>query len=242
MSLAKAQTESSSVNPVPSQTTDADLRHTAHFNSLEPSQQPLCTVERLSIPVGREFFRGFLHLPASYSAENVERVAAAAILCSGAHGGVAGPSGSYIAIGDKLATLKHGVPVLRVDYRYPADTKPCSEDVVAAMDYLENTYSINKFVLVGWSFGGAPVFTVAANEKGKVERSLTKYHDVEYTDILKNGLLHALLLLVKQKRQEELNSYLLVQYFSYMGQTTQGSAHNVLKACTMHMVPRETGH
>ncbi|KEF54895.1 uncharacterized protein A1O9_09338 [Exophiala aquamarina CBS 119918] len=165
---AKAPTESSFINAVSSQPPNADLCYTAHFNALEPSQQPLYTVERLSIPVSREFVRGFLHLPPSYSAQNAERVAAAAILCSGAGGGVAGPCGSYITIGDKLATLNHGVPVLRVDYRYPADTKPCSEDVVAAMDYLENTYSISKFVLVGWSFGGAPVFTVAANEKERV--------------------------------------------------------------------------
>jgi len=135
---------------------------------------------------------------------------------------VAGPSGSYIAIGDKLASLNHGVPVLRVDYRYAADIKPCSEDVVAAMEYLESTYSISKFVLVGWSFGGAPVFTVAANEKGNVARPLTNHDDVEYTDKPKNGLLHALLLLVKQEPLEASNNCRLGQYSSYMGQAITG--------------------
>jgi hypothetical protein len=169
MSPDKPLADSSSAKIIPSQPADTDLRHATHFDALTPSQEPRCTVERLSMPVGREFVRGFLHLPSGYSRDNVDRVAAAAILCSGAHGGVAGPSGSYISIGDKLATLHQGVPVLRVDYRYAADTKPCSEDVIAAMDYLENEYSIAKFVLVGWSFGGAPVFTVAAKEKGKRE-------------------------------------------------------------------------
>lgn len=159
--------DSLSAKVIPSQPADTDLRNSARIDVLRPSQHPLCTVERLSIPVGREFVRGFLHLPSGYSRDIVRRVAAAAILCSGAGGGVAGPSGSYVSIGDKLATLHQGVPVLRVDYRYAANTKPCSEDVIAAMDYLESAYSINKFVLVGWSFGGAPVFTVAAKEKGK---------------------------------------------------------------------------
>lgn len=147
--------------------TGSGLDHTAHFDILEASQQPLCTVERLSIPVEKDSVRGFLHLPAGYSEGNVDRVTAAVILCSGAGGGVAGPSGIYISISDKLASLTRGIPVLRVDYRYPAQTKPCSADVTAAMDYLEKGYSVQKFVLVGWSFGGAPVFTVAAREKGR---------------------------------------------------------------------------
>lgn len=111
---------------------------------------------------------GFLHLPSGYSRDSLDRIAAAVIICSGAGGGVAGPSGLYVSMGDKLASLRHGVPVLRVNYRYAAQTKPCSEDVIAAMNYLEKTYSITRFVLVGWSFGGAPVFTVAASEKGRV--------------------------------------------------------------------------
>lgn len=168
---------SSSTKVVPTQplSTENDLHHTTHFDTLKLSHQPLCTVERLSIPVRREFVPGFLHLPAGYSRDSLGRVAAAVILCSGAGGGVAGPSGLYVSMGDKLASLRHGVPVLRVNYRYAAQTKPCSEDVIAAMNYLEKTYSITRFVLVGWSFGGAPVFTVAASEKGRV----VCYHHTE---------------------------------------------------------------
>ncbi|KAL1967190.1 hypothetical protein VTN77DRAFT_3481 [Rasamsonia byssochlamydoides] len=36
------------------------------------------------------------------------------------------------------------------------------------MDYLAEQYSSSKFVLVGWSFGGSPCFTVAANEPDRV--------------------------------------------------------------------------
>ncbi|OAP57789.1 hypothetical protein AYL99_08527 [Fonsecaea erecta] len=141
------------------------LEHASKFGTLKQVQKSLCTTERLSVPVGGTSVRGLLHLPAGY-AENKERVAAAAILLSGAGGGVVGPSSMYISIGDKVASLRRGIPVLRLDYRYPAHDTPCVEDVVAAMDHLEQKYSIRKFVLVGWSFGGAPVFTVGGQEKG----------------------------------------------------------------------------
>ena len=32
------------------------------------------------------------------------------------------------------------------------------------MSHLESTYGLNRFVLVGWSFGGAPVFTTAGQD------------------------------------------------------------------------------
>ncbi|OAL36484.1 hypothetical protein AYO20_04100 [Fonsecaea nubica] len=89
--------------------------------------------------------------------ENKDKVPAGAILLSGAGGGVVGPSSMYVSVGDKLASLRQGMPVLRLDYRYPAHDAPCVEDVTAAMDHLEEQYSIRRFVLVGWSFGGAPV-------------------------------------------------------------------------------------
>ncbi|EXJ69664.1 uncharacterized protein A1O5_06735 [Cladophialophora psammophila CBS 110553] len=73
----------------------------------------------------------------------------------------------HVSIVDKLASLRQGIPVLRLDYRYPADNMPCVEDVTAAMDHLDQNYSIRKFVLVGWSLGGAPVFTVSGREKGR---------------------------------------------------------------------------
>jgi len=88
---------------------------------------------------------------------------------SGASGGVAGPSSIYISIGDKMASLRRGIPVLRMDYRYPARNKYCVADVVAAMDFLQRTLGVSRFVLVGWSFGGAPVMTVGGQDDRVVE-------------------------------------------------------------------------
>lgn len=123
-------------------------------------------VEQLDIPVRDRYGNsvpGFLHLPPGY--ERVKGTKTAAILLSGAGGGVAGPSSMYLSIGDKLSSLEPGVPVLRLDYRYPAENKPCVADTQAAMDHLEESYSISRFVLVGWSFGGAPVFTVGGADQ-----------------------------------------------------------------------------
>ncbi|OQU98642.1 hypothetical protein CLAIMM_04394 [Cladophialophora immunda] len=143
------------------------LEHATKFGTLKQVHKSLCTTERLSVPVGGKSVRGFLYLPAGYT-DNKDRVAAAAILVSGAGGGVIGPSSMYVSIGDKLASLRRGIPVLRLDYRYPAHDTPCVEDVTAAMDHLEQKYSIHRFVLVGWSFGGTPVFAVGAQEKERV--------------------------------------------------------------------------
>ena len=101
---------------------------------------------------------GFLHLPPTASATPASSTAA--ILLSGAGGGIVGPSSIYLSLADKLASLKQPVPALRLDYRYPARNKYCVRDVLSAMDELESHYGITRFVLVGWSFGGAPVFTV----------------------------------------------------------------------------------
>ncbi|KAK3935173.1 hypothetical protein QBC46DRAFT_423577 [Diplogelasinospora grovesii] len=53
--------------------------------------------------------------------------------------------------------MQTGVPTLRRDYRYPARNRFCAEDVQAAMKFLQDMYALERFVLVGWSFGGAPV-------------------------------------------------------------------------------------
>ena len=106
---------------------------------------------------------GFLHLPPTASATPVSNTAA--ILLSGAGGGIVGPSSIYLSLSDKLASLKQPVPALRLDYRYPARNKYCVRDVLSAMDELEGSYGIKSFVLVGWSFGGAPVFTVGGSDK-----------------------------------------------------------------------------
>ena len=107
---------------------------------------------------------GFLHLPPDIPASS-SAPSTAAILLSGAGGGIVGPSSIYLSLADKLATLKHPVPSLRLDYRFPARNKYCVRDVLAAVNLLESEYKLSKFVLVGWSFGGAPVFTVGGMDQ-----------------------------------------------------------------------------
>ncbi|THW63989.1 alpha/beta-hydrolase [Aureobasidium pullulans] len=102
----------------------------------------------------------FLHLPENYQNQQ----STAAILLSGAGGGVVGPSSIYLSMAHKLASLQQGLPVLRMDYRFPARNKYCVPDVLAAMNYLQTEHNISRFVLVGWSFGGAPVFTVGGQD------------------------------------------------------------------------------
>ncbi|GIK07371.1 hypothetical protein Aspvir_003033 [Aspergillus viridinutans] len=106
-----------------------------------------------------------LHEPRSYSA--VEAKQSAVVLVSGAGGGVSGPSGIYPSLGDKIALLL-GIPCIRLDYRQPARTEYCSADIVASFTYLREHFNSSGFVLVGWSFGGSPCFTVAANELNRV--------------------------------------------------------------------------
>lgn len=105
---------------------------------------------------------GFLHLPPDSTCYSRTAV----ILLSGAGGGVVGPSAMYLSLAQKLPLLSSGgLPVLRLDYRYPARTETCVADAKAAMAYLTAKHNIEKFVLVGWSFGGAPVFTIAGQDE-----------------------------------------------------------------------------
>ncbi|KAJ9604642.1 hypothetical protein H2200_010756 [Cladophialophora chaetospira] len=145
----------------------SSLEHTDKFRALKQSQKTVGKSELVKVPVGSTSVRGYIHLPAGY-ADNKNAVVAAAILLSGAGGGVTGPSGIYVSIGDKLSSLSQGIPVLRLDYRHPGHNDPCNEDMLSAMDFLEKKHSIRKFVLVGWSFGGAPVFTIGGQEKDRV--------------------------------------------------------------------------
>jgi hypothetical protein len=131
-----------------------------------PHKEKSCIVRPLTIEVKEgpdDAVPGFLHLPLPSSATPASKTAA--ILLSGAGGGVVGPSSIYLSLADKLASLKQPVPALRLDYRYPARNQHCVRDVLAAMKELEESYQIKNFVLVGWSFGGAPVFTVGGQDK-----------------------------------------------------------------------------
>ncbi|KAI9886909.1 MAG: hypothetical protein M1823_001278 [Watsoniomyces obsoletus] len=122
----------------------------------------------LNIPV-RDTYDGtvptYLHLPRNYNHQSSSNKTAA-ILMSGAGGGVAGPSSMYPPLAEKLASIN--IPVIRMDYRHPARNRFCVADTLAVMDYLEHEHSISQVVLVGWSFGGAPVFTVGGNDTRRV--------------------------------------------------------------------------
>jgi hypothetical protein len=130
-----------------------------------PHAAKSCIVTPLSIRVDDEpdgTVPGFLHLPPTRSATPSSKTAA--VLLLGAGGGIVGSSSIYLSLADKLASLHQPVPTLRLDCRYPARNKYCVRDVLAAMDELERTYHIDQLVLVGWSFGGAPVFTVGGQD------------------------------------------------------------------------------
>jgi len=123
-------------------------------------------IYNLTFPAKDEYggsAHGFLHI--SPSITQAPPPSTATILLSGAGGGVTGPSGMYLSLGAKLPALASRIPVLRLDYRYAARTKPCVADTKAAMTYLTENFGIQHFVLVGWSFGGAPVYTVAGRDE-----------------------------------------------------------------------------
>ncbi len=89
----------------------------------------------------------------------------AVILLSGAGGGVTGPSSIFLSLACKLATLGRGIPCLRLDYRYPTELEPSVSDAKAGMAYLRDMYGLDRFVLVGWSFGGSVVFSAAGEDE-----------------------------------------------------------------------------
>lgn len=103
---------------------------------------------------------GILHRPLKGRA-----VGSAAILVSGAGGGLSGPMGMYISLATKLANA--GVHALRLDYRIPNETEYCVSDIKASMQWLEKNEGSKKFALLGWSFGSSPVITVGSQEKEK---------------------------------------------------------------------------
>jgi pimeloyl-ACP methyl ester carboxylesterase len=158
------------------------VRDTPHIPGLG-LQKPQ-SVQALTIKVNDDHdgtVPGFLHIPAATSPPK----GFAVILLSGAGGGVVGPSSIYLSIASKLSSLRTAIPVLRLDYRYPARNNYCVRDVIAAMDYLESKYAISKFILVGWSFGGAPVFTVGGTDSRVIGCATVASQSVETSGIEK---------------------------------------------------------
>lgn len=145
------------------------LKHAPTAKQLKKAKKRLCTVKVLKINVSKtdpdDAFLAYLHLPPNYRREAADRRdKPAVILMSGASGGVEGPSSIYSSMADKIASLRRGIPVLRMDYRYPGRDKCCVADALAAMDFLQKGLGIVRFVLVGWSYGGGPVMAVAAQD------------------------------------------------------------------------------
>ncbi|KAL2272033.1 hypothetical protein VTJ83DRAFT_1404 [Remersonia thermophila] len=149
----------------------AALAHPPHLSRLASSARHPALVEPLSIDVDDPqggFVPGFLHLPPD-------------MLPRGGGGRddedpprPRPPHGRAPPLGRRgrrrraelhLATLGRGIPALRLDYRYPgATTAPCVRDARAAMAYLGDAYGLDRFVLVGWSFGSAVALDAAADD------------------------------------------------------------------------------
>jgi hypothetical protein len=121
---------------------------------------------RITVPVGSygEECAGILQLPANLSIERENRPVAAAVFVAGIFNHLEGPSYIYEAVSHNLETISCRIASLRLNYRHPGKTQPCVEDIQAAMTYLDQNHGISQFVLIGWSFGGAPVFAVAAQD------------------------------------------------------------------------------
>lgn len=166
----------------------ASLAKPPHLARLEGATHKSGVVEPLSISVDDTddgYVPGFLHLPPDFFTTNPPGASGqqdqsqepppatalpphhhrtAAILLSGAGGGVAGPSSVYLSLACKLATLGRGIPTLRLDYRFPGKAGACATDARGGMAYLRDMYGLDRFVLVGWSFGGAVVLSTAADD------------------------------------------------------------------------------
>ncbi|KAI1134701.1 alpha/beta-hydrolase [Hypoxylon sp. FL0543] len=174
--MATAKTSLSVDGPKPSNAPprtindfDGDVSRPPHASRLLSREKSQAEVEKLTIQVedaADGFVPGFLHMPPDFTSPAPEtHHRTAAILLSGAGGGVVGPSSIYLSLGAKLAALGSGIPALRLDYRYPARNRYCVADARAAMGFLQDLYGLDRFVLVGWSFGGAPVFTVGGSDQ-----------------------------------------------------------------------------
>ncbi|KAI9170711.1 hypothetical protein HJFPF1_00181 [Paramyrothecium foliicola] len=166
------------------------LSRPPHIDKLEDSTGKKAKVESLSIQVEDSkdgFVTGFIHLPPSFTTRTTqqEHHQTAAILLSGAGGGVNGPSSIYLSLACKLAVVGVGIPTLRLDYRYPARLRYCVDDVKAAMEYLNEMYGLTHFTIVGWSFGGAPVFTIGG-EDPRVSGCATVASQTAETDGIKD--------------------------------------------------------
>lgn len=214
--------------PTPKSTNDyRGLSCPPHIDRLEKKSHKAAVIEALSIDVDEGpdgFVSGFLHMPPDFvNPAPTTHHRTAAILLSGAGGGVTGPSSIYLSLACKLATLSTGIPTLRLDYRAPARNRYCVQDVRAAMAYLEDTYGLDRFVLVGWSFGGAPVFTVAGDDERVVGCATVASQTAETEGIRR--LAPRPLLLLHGTADHTLSSTCSEKLYSMYGDRKHGRIH-----------------
>jgi dienelactone hydrolase len=89
----------------------------------------------------------------------IEGARGAIVMVGGAGGGLQGPAGIYGELARRLS--EDNIASIRVDYRIPNNIQECIYDVLAAIAAL-NHHGIDRFVLLGWSFGGAIVISAGA--------------------------------------------------------------------------------
>ncbi len=61
-----------------------------------------------------------------------------------------------------------GISTIQIKYRYGGDLKECTNDLLDAINHVDNL-GIHKAGLLGWSFGGAVVCQAAEKNKSKTE-------------------------------------------------------------------------
>jgi alpha/beta superfamily hydrolase len=167
-----SQSPASQLQTQPPNTTPTNetgrLAHPPDTKPTAAANKKPCDVKRVSFKVFDDKTgpaKAWIHIPQNHAREHTESDnKTAVILLSGAPGGMMGPSEMWPSLANRVANSDDGIPVLRLNYRYTAQTKYCIADVKTAMKYLEDKYSITHFILVGWSFGGALVSAMGGSD------------------------------------------------------------------------------
>lgn len=87
----------------------------------------------------------------------------AVIYIGGVGGGTHGPANIYHPMAEGL--LEAGISSLLIDCRFNSDLAECISDMQACIDHLDKKYHMDRLGLLGWSFGGAVVISVAAEDE-----------------------------------------------------------------------------
>ena len=76
------------------------------------------------------------------------------VMVGGSGGGLDGPASIYRDMGPNL--LEKNISTLRLDYRHSNYLEECVLDILMSIEFMKGM-DMQKFGLVGWSFGGAVV-------------------------------------------------------------------------------------